>query len=182
MPKTKKQIIVEYCQEHGIKTAGPAEMRRIGEAIRRASGPQRISLRYIGEVLQRSGVELQYRERYLGPSISEPYASRLRGVLQFRDLASAEACLRQLNEEYQAYLNVSDHIGVSAVRSLVLKGKQRALRLAADSRVAPLKRREKQEIARWFTIWLQTPDLFFAWVELRKRSEDFQRMFDAPGE
>lgn len=177
MARTRKQIIVEYCEEHGIRTAGLAEIRRIEEAIRGAAGTnKRTSFSYIAEVLQRSGIELHYRDRYLGPSMPEPYASRLKGILQFRDLPSAEACLRKIDEEYQAYLKASDHVGVSFVRSILLKGKERARRLAADSRVDPLKRLEKQEIVLWFTVWLQTPDLFFAWVEMRKRSEEFQRM------
>jgi hypothetical protein len=40
--------------------------------------------------------------------------------------------------------------------------------------VSPDKRAEKQEIATWFRIWLETPDLFFDWLELRKASEEFR--------
>jgi hypothetical protein len=43
--------------------------------------------------------------------------------------------------------------------------------------VGPEKRREKQEVANWFRVWLETSDLFFDWLELRKQSEEFQRLF-----
>jgi len=41
------------------------------------------------------------------------------------------------------------------------------------------KRAEKKEVAQWFAIWLETPDAFFDWLEVRKQSESFQREFPA---
>lgn len=63
------------------------------------------------------------------------------------------------------------------VHSLVKKGKLRAQSIAANARVQAAKRQEKQEIANWFRIWLETPELFADWLELRKTSEDFRRLF-----
>jgi hypothetical protein len=180
MPKTKKQIILAYCREHGISAAGPGDIGKISEAIRRVLGTQeRTSSSYIAQVLQQAGMALLYTDRYLGPTMPEPYASRLKGSLRFRDLASAESSLYKLDEAYRAYVQASDRVGIRLVRSLLLQGKQRALRLACDPRVDASKRREKQEIALWFTVWLQSPDLLFAWLRLRKQSEEFQRTFDA---
>ena len=109
--------------------------------------------------------------------MEEPYASRLAGVLQFRDFATAEASLQKLDALYRGYREVADRVGTSLVRELVLKGKQRAESLATGARVRPEKRREKKEIANWFHVWLETPDLFFDWLELRKRSEEFLQLF-----
>jgi hypothetical protein len=120
---------------------------------------------------------VDYDDRYVDPLMEEPYASRLEGALQFRDLESAEASLQKLDAIYREYRNASDRVGTTLVRSLVLKGRQRAESLAANSRVSPEKRREKQEIANWFRVWLETSDLFFDWLELRKESEEFQRLF-----
>jgi hypothetical protein len=53
--------------------------------------------------------------------------------------------------------------------------------VASNPRVSPEKRREKQEIGRWFRVWLEVSDLFFDWLELRKRSEDFQKLFGRDG-
>ena len=120
---------------------------------------------------------MDYDDRYVDPLMEEPYASRLEGALQFRDLESAEASLQKLDAIYREYRNASDRVGTTLVRSLVLKGRQRAESLAANSRVSPEKRREKQEIANWFRVWLETSDLFFDWLELRKESEEFQHLF-----
>jgi len=38
-------------------------------------------------------------------------------------------------------------------------------------------RREQAEIAQWFAVWLQTPDIFAEWVGLRKASAEFKKLF-----
>ena len=180
MPKTKKQIILDYCKECGIHVVGPGEIRQIAEEINRTLGPQKkTSFTYIAQVLQEAGLALNYHDRYLHPSLPQPYVTQLKGALQYRDLSTAESSLRRLDEAYQTYARAADRTGIALVRSLLLKGKERAQKLAANPRVDPAKRREKQEIAHWFTVWLQTPDLFFDWLALRKRSEEFHRLFGA---
>jgi hypothetical protein len=56
-------------------------------------------------------------------------------------------------------------------------GKRRAEMIARNAKVEPGKRAEKQEIANWFRIWLETPDAFFDWLDVRKQSSDFQARF-----
>lgn len=112
----------------------------------------------------------------------EPYASRLEGLLEFRDLASAETSLRRLDTAYREYQQGSDHQGMRSVRALALKGKQRAASLARNPRVNAKKREEKREIADWFRVWLESPDLFFDWLELRKRAGDFVSRFGQAGD
>jgi hypothetical protein len=85
--------------------------------------------------------------------------------------------LIRLDSIYREYRDASDRLGTSLVRELVLKGKLRAESLAASSRVNPEKRKEKQEIAVWFRVWLEVPDLFFDWVEVRRQSDDYRRRF-----
>ncbi len=42
---------------------------------------------------------------------------------------------------------------------------------------ATLEDAEKEEIMQWFKVWLETPDAFFDWLEVRKASADFQKRF-----
>jgi len=128
-------------------------------------------------VLREAGASVQYNSRYVDPWMNQPYASRLTGLLRFHDLASAEASIQKLDALYREYREVSDRVGTSLVRALVLKGKERAESLAGNGRVRPEKRREKEEIARWFRVWLQISDLFFDWLQLRKQSPEFQALF-----
>jgi len=98
-------------------------------------------------------------------------------LLQFSDFHTAEQSLRNLDAAHREYLAAGDHVGARLVRALALKGKLRAQNLARNSRVNGTKREEKQEIATWFRVWLQSPDLFSDWLELRKQSQEFQQKF-----
>lgn len=180
MPRrqSKKQLILDSCQGRGLECLGARDIRAIEVELYQRLGPnQKVSLSYIANVLRQAGKRVEYDNRYVDPWMEEPYASRLAGVLQFRDLETAETSLEKLDAIYRQYRDVSDRIGTSLVRALVLKGRQRAASLAANPRVSPEKRREKKEIAEWFRVWLETSDLFFDWLELRKQSEEYQQLF-----
>lgn len=180
--RRKKDLILEYHAAHRLERAGPREIRAIEAELRRRLGPDsKTHPSYIASVLRDARVRVElppgYGDRYLDPEIEEPYASRIRGALQFRDLASAEAAIRSLDAAYREYRRAPDRRGTGIVRSLMIKGKQRSESLGRNPRVSAGKRREKLEIASWFRVWLETPDLFFDWLELRKGSEEFRRIF-----
>ena len=175
MPETKKQIILEYCRAKALERIGLAEIRALERELHARLG-SRTSASYIAGVLRAAGKNVEYHDRFADPPIEEPYASRLRDVLEFHDLASTEASLRKLDELYREYRDAADRAGVRWVRTLLQKGKLRAASLAASPRVGPEKRAEKAEIASWFRIWLETPDLFFDWLEVRKASEEFRQL------
>ncbi len=176
--KNLKQLILEYSQEHGLERIGAREIREIQAALRREMGNgHRVSSSYIANVLRQAGLRVEVNDPYVDPWMEEPYASRLAGLLQFHDLNEAESSLRLLDCAFKEYRSAGDRQGTSLVRTLIVKGKQRAESLAANLRVNPEKRREKEEISRWFKVWLEVPDLCFDWIELRKQSEEFQTLF-----
>jgi len=118
-------------------------------------------------------------DKYVDPWMDEPYAARLKGLLEFGDFAKAEGSIRKLDAAYREYRELGDRVGIGLVRALLLKGKQRAASLASNPRLSPEKREEKREIASWFRVWLEGPDLFADWLDLRKGSPEFRRRFGA---
>jgi len=180
--RSKKALILDYREMHRLERAAMADIQTIQTELRGRLGEAgRTSVSYIANVLREAGTSIDIppgpRNPYLEPSIEEPYATRLKGLLQFSDLNSAEKSLRNLDAAYREYSAAADGVGVEIVRTLALRGKVRAQNLSANPRVRPEKRQEKQEIAAWFRVWLQSPDLFADWLELRKNSEEFQRAF-----
>jgi hypothetical protein len=174
----KKQLILELKTARGLDQAGADEIRAIQADLRQRLGPdQKTSASYIANVLRAEGVRVNYNDRYVDSVLPEPYAQRLDGLLHFHDFTDAETALHKLDDVYREYRSVSDRDGASFVRSLVAKGRQRAEGIAGNTRVREEKRREKEEIARWFKVWLDLPDLFFDWLEMRKQSEEFQHLF-----
>jgi hypothetical protein len=175
--QSKSQLILALWRERSLDRAGEREIRALQRELReRLGAEQATSLSYVASVLREAGTPVDYQDRFVGPWLEEPYASRVNGTLQFRDLASAEQSLQKLDALYREYREAADRVGTSLVRAVVLRGKQRAESIGANPRVRPEKRREKKEIARWFHVWLETSDLFFDWLEIRKQSEEFQRL------
>ena len=73
----------------------------------------------------------------------------------------------------------SDQIVAKQARDLAVSGRQAAELLANDRKLNQLQRAEQAEIAEWLKVWIQTPSLFADWLELRRRSPEFQKKFAA---
>ena len=175
---SKKQILLEFFQARGKGPVEIGDLRAARDEIARRLGPaRRTSLSYIASTLRAAGYDVRFEDRFSGPVIPEPYAVRLHGLLEFPHLARAELSLQRLDALFQEYRGAGDAAGMKWVRAVVRKGRLRARSLAANPRLQPAKRQEKQEIANWFQVWLETPELFADWLELRKSSEEFQSLF-----
>ena len=174
----KKQILLDFFQTCGKRPLEVGDLHAARNELRRCLGPgDRTSLGYIASILREAGYAVRYEDRYSDPVMPEPYASRLKGVLEFHDLGSAEQSLLRLDGIFREYSSAADRLGTTMVRALVKKGKLRARSLAANPRVQAPKRQEKKEIASWFQVWLETPDLFADWLALRKSSDEFCELF-----
>jgi len=49
--------------------------------------------------------------------------------------------------------------------------------IARNAAVNERKRAEKAEMAEWFTVWLNQPEIFDDWLALRLNSKDFRARF-----
>jgi hypothetical protein len=58
-------------------------------------------------------------------------------------------------------------------------GRQRAELIGRNARVNPQKRLQKKEIAQWFRIWLETPEIFKDWLLMRKSTEEFKKLLES---
>jgi hypothetical protein len=83
----------------------------------------------------------------------------------------------RLDELFRKFQNDGEQAAAERVLEVARLGRRRAEMIARNHKVEPEKRAEKEEIMQWFKIWLETPDAFFDWLEMRKASPDFQRRF-----
>jgi hypothetical protein len=97
-----------------------------------------------------------------------PLSPLVEGV-RIASLAETERTAVALACEYEAATALGDAERARTCRRLVVLAKDRA-RLAARSAHDPERRNEKEEIASWLLVWLETPAMFPAWVALRKRA------------
>ena len=86
-------------------------------------------------------------------------------------------CLVRLDELLRKFRAEGDRATAERVMEVARLGRRRSEMIARNPRVDAHKREQKQEILEWFRIWLQTPEAFFDWLDLRKQSPDFQARF-----
>jgi len=108
--------------------------------------------------------------------LDPPYCDVFEGILSFSSFAEAEATLLRLENLCHQYKSASDKKGMEYCRQIAALGRRRAALISRNPRVRREKRLQKQEIAEWFKIWLETPDIFGDWLALRKNTEEFQKL------
>jgi hypothetical protein len=83
----------------------------------------------------------------------------------------------RLDELMRKLRTHNEPAAVERVLGIARLGKRRAEMISHNHKVEPHKRAEKEEIATWFRIWLETPDAFFDWLDVRKQSPEFRAKF-----
>jgi hypothetical protein len=105
------------------------------------------------------------------------YEEEFQDLLHFANLEDAEMCIMRLDELYRKFHEEQERAAVERVLEVARMGRRRAEMIARNHKVDPEKRAEKEEIMQWFKVWLETPDVFFDWLEARKATPDFQKRF-----
>jgi hypothetical protein len=115
-----------------------------------------------------------------GSASSDPHEEEFRDLLHFATLAQTEACLRRMDELWRRFKAEEMHAQAKRVVATARLGVQRARMIAGNKRVSPARRAEKEEIRQWFRVWIENPEVFFDWLELRKQAPEFVEKFGAP--
>ncbi|HZS50757.1 MAG TPA: hypothetical protein VFA54_07850 [Bryobacterales bacterium] len=162
---SRKSVFEEY-----IRANPPAEINRqtlaeLRDSISQRLGGAAVSERYLLELIEHTAVPISRELGGLPPD--------LRNRVRFHDFASAEASLYDLQKEYEDARRAGDRLRAQDCRRAVLRGRQRLELLLRRPRWRAEKRAEKIEILGWFRVWLENPELFRTWLELRKRAIDW---------
>ena len=173
--ETKKKRILEVARDLGVEQFTPAEVEQIRRQLIARFGVQaKASPEYIHEVLEDAGLRVIWSTQ---ADSEDLYEEEFRDLLHFATLEEAEMCLTRLDELVQKFRAEGERAAVKRVIEVGRLGRRRAEMISRNPRVDPKKREEKQEILEWFRIWLETPETFFDWLDVRKRSPDFKRRF-----
>ncbi len=179
---TKNDLIIEIWEKLDCESVGASEIEAIEEAVRGEFGESAVDLPMkLARLLADEGAELRHAEILeldFARRTESPYDAMLRNVLKFSDFKETTASLRRLENLRKKFAREKDAEGLRLVRETALKGKNRARMISRNEKVAPQKRAEKAEIAEWFTIWLQSPEIFENWIALRQSSKDFLERFE----
>lgn len=179
--RTKYDLIMEVWEALDCESVGRAELEAIEEAVRGHFGDGAVETPMaLARMLADEGAELRHSEILkldVERRTEDAYAPSFRNLIKFGDFAQAETTLKNLENLRQKFVRENDREGLRRLKAKTVQAKERAQMISKNSRVAPEKREEKAEIAEWFKIWLETPEIFASWLALRKRSPDFQKRF-----
>jgi len=172
---TKKVLILEVARDLGKPRFTPAEIEQIRrKLIAQLDASGKTSSDYIVSVLEEAGLRVVWSTK---SDTEGRYEEEFQDLLHFSTLDEAEMCLVRLDELLRKFIVENEKPAAERVREVARLGRRRAEMISRNHKVDALKRLEKEEIAHWFGIWLETPDAFFDWLEVRKQSPDFQRKF-----
>ncbi|HEX8565637.1 MAG TPA: hypothetical protein VF648_08200 [Pyrinomonadaceae bacterium] len=179
--RTKFDLIMEVWEALDCESVGRVELEAIEEAVRGHFGDGAVETPMtLARMLADEGAELRHAEILkldVERRTEDAYAAPFRNLIKFGNFAEAETTLKNLENLRQKFVRENDREGLRRLKAKTVQAKERAQMISKNSRVAPEKREEKAEIAEWFKIWLETPQIFASWLALRKRSPDFQERF-----
>lgn len=172
---TKKKLILEAARELAKPRYTPAEVEQIRrQLIAHLGEPGKTSADYIMSVLKEAGLRVVWST---SADVADHYEEEFEDLLHFSTLDEAEMCLVRLDELWRKFQAENERGAAERVREVARLGRRRAEMISRNHKVDPEKRAEKEEVAQWFAIWLETPDAFFDWLEVRKQAPDFQKRF-----
>jgi hypothetical protein len=172
---SKKALILEVARGLGKPRFTPAEIEQIRrQLIAQLGAAGKTSSDYIVSVLEEAGLRVVWSTK---SDTEGRYEEEFQDLLHFSTLDEAEMCLVRLDELLRKFLVENEQAAAERVREVARLGRRRAEMISRNHKVDALKRLEKEEIAHWFGIWLETPDAFFDWLEVRKQSPGFQKSF-----
>lgn len=173
--KSKKALILDAAQALSVPRFTLAEIEQLRRKLLADYGEAgKTSGDYISGVLKEAGYKLALTQQ---AEAALQYEEEFEDLLHFKTLEDAEVSITRLDELARKFRGKGERAAVARVLEIARLGKRRAEMISRNSKVEAAKRREKQEIAAWFRIWLETPDAFFNWLEVRKESPEYQEQF-----
>src|SRR5712671_6542107 len=173
--RTKKALILQDARAIGAQKFTPAELEQLRRRLLAEHGEAgKTGMEYIADVLKDAGQKVVLSQQ---EEAEEQYEEEFEDLLHFKTLEDAEVSIMRLDELMRKFQTHDERAAVERVLNVARLGKRRAEMIARNVKVEPSKRAEKLEIASWFRIWLETPDAFFDWLDVRKQSPEFQEKF-----
>jgi hypothetical protein len=178
--RTRQDLIIEVWEHLDCESVGAHELEQIQQALHEKFGeggrdsPASIARAVAdeGAVLRHPEVfdcDLKWRWQNLGDL-------GFREALDFSGLSPAFQSMVKI-EEKRMELQADDNTALNQLRTIVTSVRKDALLRVRSKIISAVQREEAEEIANWLTVWLQAPELFSDWLDLRRRSPEFQKKF-----
>lgn len=174
LSRTKQDLIIEVWEKLDCESVGRPEIEAIEIVIedlygRSAIDPPMITARFLAD----EGADLRHSEimeLHVERASDRTYTAAFQDLLNISDLRAATGTIRRLENLRRKYASESDKQGLRHVREAGINARRVASEASPPSDL-------NSEIDRWFAVWLQTPEIFETWRDLRLRSDEFIEKF-----
>jgi hypothetical protein len=177
--RTKRDLIIEVWEFLDCESVGAAELLQIQHALQARFGAGATdSPAGIARVVADEGALLRHPEVFeCDRKWREENLSRaaFADELDFSNLSTAFTSVVKLEEKRMELEAGSEALkdlreSVTAIgKDLLIKSRSKIIE---DAEKAQLK-----EVSHWLAVWLQSPELFSDWLDLRRRSPEFRKKF-----
>ena len=195
--RTIPDLIIEVWEALDCESVGARELEQIQQALREKFGEGAWeSPASIARTVADEGAVLRHPEIFncdLKWRRQEMEKGSFQGGLNFGDLASAFESVVKI-EEKRLQLQTELHRGTGEkgkgeretnnraagsreLRDIVTAAREELLLRSRSKILDDGQRQEAKEISEWLRVWLQAPELFSDWLDLRRRSPEFRRRF-----
>jgi hypothetical protein len=185
--RTKQDLMIEVWDELGNPPVGEVVLQQVMQVLRdQFQDGAMDSPAAIARTLIDAGAELRHPEVLEFDAKWREHASQERAAktpaLLFDlenewSLETGAAWISELENLRIAAAQENDRKALKRLGELGRETRQHALTLAASRALTSAQVAAAAEIAEWLTIWLQTPQLFQTWLDLRQQSAEFRKKF-----
>ncbi len=172
--RTKEDLIIEVWEKLDCENVGRREIEAIEIVVKDRFGRSAVDPpMVIARQLADEGAELRHSEimeLHVERASDRPYEPALRNLLVLDDLRSAARSIRGLENLRRKYHAENDREGLRQIMESARRSKQKA---AEANRPGDSELAVNTEIVHWITVWLQNPEVFETWLNLRTGSAEF---------
>ena len=169
----RKDLIIEVWEALDCESVGCQELEKIQEALHLQFGPGgQDSPAAIARVVADEGAVLRHPEVLECDSkwrLQYLQSQAFERELDFSDFDKALASFSAIEREQAS--------GNGRLREVVTNARQNQVLISRSKIIDPADRERAKEISQWLMVWLQSPQLFSDWLDLRLRSEEFRNKF-----
>jgi hypothetical protein len=178
---TKPELIIDVWERLDCESVGARELAEIQRSVSDQFGAGAVdSPATVARLLADEGAVLRHPEviDYDSQWRAQGFADEFfPAAANFESLREAVASIRVIDERRQELEAECRELDLARLRQTLLSVRKDRLLVARSKVVNARQRLEANEIAEWLRVWLEAPDLFNDWLELRQRSADYLGRF-----
>ena len=177
--RTIPDLMIEVCEALDCESVGARELEQIQEALREKFGEGAVaSPASIARTLADEGAVLRHPEVFdFDAEWRERKIVESNANLSFGNLKETLESFVKLDEQRQRLEGANDEQGLKHLRDSIVSVRADTQLRAQSKITSAAEREEAKEISNWLRVWLESPELFIDWLDLRRRSAEFVKKF-----